>query len=148
MREVWFAYCQRALGGHWLRRYLTVRRADETNEELVERARKLAPAGWQVITVPASEAPDWLREQAELEERSYNLEDTARVLGIQPVTVRSYVTRGYLHPMPAFRGRARYRKDEVDRLAASPPKPGRPITTGAGIGRRRRRELNLAAAAS
>lgn len=135
----WLAYCQRLRASRWHRRYLTARRDGETKAQLRERAQALAPAGWQLIVVPASLAPVWLAELAALDQRGYTLEETTARLGVKPVTIRSYVMRGYLHPLPALRGASRYNRAEVDALAASPPRPGRPVTTGAGLRRKDRR---------
>lgn len=133
----WHAYCQRLADGvRWQRRYLTSSQPDERKAEFRARAETLAPDGWQVNVVPASNAPRWLLD---LHDGDLSPTETARLLGVAPDSVRKYVQRGHLTPVEISPGRYRYSRTEVEALRANRRPPGRPVTTGAGLRRTDRR---------
>lgn len=134
--SVWHAYCQRLDGVRWERRYVARSLPGERKAEFRARAASLAPDGWQVNVVPASNAPRWLLD---LHDGDLSPTETARLLGVVASTVRWYVQRGLLTPIAISPGRNRYSRAEVEALRANRPKPGRPVTTGAGLRRNGRR---------
>lgn len=136
--STWHAYCQRLTDGvRWERRYLARSVPGERKAEFRARAATLAPDGWQVNIVPASNAPRWLLD---LHDGDLSPTETARLLGVAPDSVRKYVQRGHLTPVEISPGRYRYSRAEVEALRANRRGRGRPVTTGAGLRRNDRRE--------
>lgn len=131
--STWHAYCQQLTDGvRWERRYLARSLPGELKTAFRQRAARLAPDGWQVNIVPASNAPRWLLD---LTTGDLSPTETARLLGVVASTVRSYVQRGLLTPIAIAPGRYRYMRTEVEALRANRPKDGRPVTTGDGLRR-------------
>lgn len=132
----WHAYCQRLNGVRWQRRYLATSQPGERKAEFRTRAETLATDDWQVNIVPASNAPRWLLD---LLDGDLSPTETAHLLGVAPATIRDYVRRGLLAPIEIAPGRYRYNRAQVEALRSTRRKPGHPITTGAGLRNRKRR---------